>query len=61
MEAFPIVKQPLFFIGDSLESTDANIELHYVWKIKKEHRRFNRALTTVVDAALDSDGCLGLS
>ena len=60
MEAFVTVKQPRFFIGDSLESSDANIELHYVWKIKEEHGRFNRAITTVADAALDSDGCLGL-
>ena len=61
MEAFTAVKQPRFFIGDSLESLDANIELHYVWKIKEEHGRFNRAITTVADAALGSDGCLGLS
>ena len=61
MEAFATVKQSQFFIGDSLESWDANIELHYVWKIKEEHGRFNRAITTVADAALDSDGCLGLS
>ena len=27
----------------------------------EEHSRFNGALTTVADAALDSDGCLGLS
>ena len=58
MEAFAPVKQPWFFIGDSLESSDAKIELHYVWKIKEEHGRFNRAITTVADAALYSDGCL---
>ena len=61
MEAFATEKQPRFFIGDSLESSDANIELDYVWKIKDEHGRFNRAITTVADAALDSDACLGLS
>ena len=61
MEAFATVKQPRFLIGDSLESSDASIELHYVWKIKEEHGRFNRAKATVEDAALDSDGCLGLS
>ena len=54
MEAFATVKQPRFFVGDSLESSDANIELHYVWKIKEEHGRFNRAITTVADAALVS-------
>ena len=61
MEALATVKQPRFFIGDSLESSDAYIELHYVWKIKEEHGRFNRAITTVEDATLDSDGCLRLS
>ena len=61
MEAFATVKQPRFFIGGSLESSDANIELHYVLNIYEEHGRFNRAITTVADAALDSDGCLGLS
>ena len=61
MEAFATVKQPRFFIGDSLESSGANIELHYMCKIKEEHGRFNRAITMVADAALDSDGCLGLS
>ena len=61
METFATVKQPRFFIGESLECSDANIELHYVWKIKEEHGRFDRATTTVADAALDSDGCLGLS
>ena len=30
MEAFAIVKQPPFFMTESLESSDANIELHYV-------------------------------
>ena len=38
-----------------------NIELDYVWKIMEEHGRFNRAITPAPDAALDSDGCLGLS
>ena len=61
MEAFATVKQPRLFIGDSLESSVANIVLHYVWNIKEEHGRFNRAITTVADAALDSDGCLGFS
>ena len=61
MEAFATVKQPRFFIVDSLERSDANIELHYVWKIREEHGRFNRAIITIADAALDSDGCLGLS
>ena len=61
MEAFATVKQPRFINCDSLESSDANIKLHYVWKIKEEHGRFNRAITTVADAALDSDGCLGVS
>ena len=61
MEAFATVQQPRFVNGNSLESSDANIELHYVWKIKEDYGRFNRAITTVADAALDSDGCLGLS
>ena len=61
MEAFATVKQPRFFSGDSLESSEANIELHYVWKSKEEHGRFNRAITTLADAALDSDSCFGLS
>ena len=61
MEAFATVKHPLFFIGDSLESSDANIELHYVWKIKEKHGKFNRAITTVAYAGFDSDGGLGLS
>ena len=51
MEAFATVK-PQFFNGDSLESSDTNVELHYVWKIKEEHGRFNKAITTVADAAL---------
>ena len=54
MEAFATVKQPRLFIGDSLESTDANIELYYVLKIKEEHGIFNRAITTVAEC------CLGL-
>ena len=37
-----------------------NIELDYVWKIKEEYGRFITAITTVPDAALDSDCCLGL-
>ena len=61
MEAFAAVKQPRFLIGESIESSDANIELHYVLKINEEHCRFNRAITAVADAALDSDSCLGLS
>ena len=61
MEAFATVKQPRFFIGESLESSDANIELHNVLKIYEEHGRFNRAITTIADASLDSDGFLGLS
>ena len=61
MEAFTTVKQPRFFIGVSLESSVSNIEQHYVLKIYGEHGRFDRAITTVADAALDSDGCLGLS
>ena len=61
MEAFATVKQPRFFIADSMESSDANIDLHCVWKIKEEHGKFNIAITTVADAALDPDGCLGLS
>ena len=57
MQALATVKQPrLFNNGDSLESSDINIELHQVWKIKEEHGRFNRAIITVADAALDSDG-----
>ena len=61
MEAFAIVKQPPFFIGESHESSDANIGLNYVLKIYKEHGRINRAIAKEADAALDSDGCLGLS
>ena len=61
MEAYATVKQPQFFIGVSLESSDANIELHYLLKIYEEHGRFKRAITTVADAAMESDGCLGLS
>ena len=60
MEAFATVKQPQFFISESLESSDENIDLHYVLKSYKEHGRFNRAITMVADAALDSDGCLRL-
>ena len=60
MKAFATVNQPQFFIGESLESSDANIELHYVKKIYEEHSRFNREIAKVADAALDSDGCLGL-
>ena len=29
MEAFSTIKQPRVFIGESLESSDADIELHY--------------------------------
>ena len=61
MGAFATVKQPKIFIGESHENTDSNIELHYLLKINEEFGRFNRAITTVADAALDSDGCLGLS
>ena len=62
MEAFATAKQPRFFINESLESSDANIELYYVLKIYETRGRFiNRAITTVADADLDSDGCLGLS
>ena len=39
-------------------SSEENIELHRMLKISQEHGRFNRAITTVADAALDSDGCL---
>ena len=48
MKAFGTVKSPPFFIGESLESSDANIELHYVQKIYEEHGRFNRHITNVV-------------
>ena len=61
MEAFATVNQPRFFNGDSLESSDAKYRAGLCVKIKEEHGRFNRAITTVPDAALDSDGCLGLS
>ena len=54
MEPFATVNQHRFFIGESIESSDANIELHYVLKIYEEHGRFNKAKTTVADAALDS-------
>ena len=50
MEAFATVKptkQPRFFISESFESSDANIELHYVLKINEEHGKFNRAITMV--------------
>ena len=43
MEAFSSVKQPRYFIGESNESSDANIALHYVLKIYEKHGRFNRA------------------
>ena len=43
MEVFATVKQPTFFIGESLESSNANTELHYVEKIYEELGRFNRA------------------
>ena len=52
MEAFAAVKQPQFFIVESPESSDANIELLYVLKIYEELARFNRAITTVADASL---------
>ena len=55
MEAFATVKQPPFFIGESLESSDENIELHYVSKIYEDDGRFNRAIAKVADATLDSD------
>ena len=61
MEAFATVKQPLFFIGKSLESSDANIERHYVSKIYEQHGRFNRAIAKIEDAALHPDRCPGLS
>ena len=54
MEAFSTVKKTRSIIGESLESSEANIELHYVWKNKEEHGGFNRAITTVADAALVS-------
>ena len=54
MEAFATVKQPRFFIDESLESSDANIKLHYLLKIYEEHGRFYRAITTVADAAMVS-------
>ena len=53
-EALVTVKQTRFFIGESPKSTEANIELHYVFKINESHGRFTRAITTVADAALDS-------
>ena len=61
MEAFATVKQPPFFIYESLESSDADIELHYVGKKYEEHGRFNRAIAKAAYADLDSDGCLRLS
>ena len=61
MEAFVTVKQPRFFISESLESWDANIELHYVLKIYEAQARINRATTKVADAAFDSDAWVGLS
>ena len=61
MEAFVTVKQLRFFISESLESWDANIELHYVLKMYEAHARFNRAITMAADAAFDSDGWVGLS
>ena len=62
MEAFaPLKLISLDFLhGESLVSSDENIELHYKLKIDQEKGRFNRAITTVADVALDSDGCLGL-
>ena len=54
MEAFYTVKQHRFFIGESLESSDADIELLFVLKIYEEHGRFNRAITTVADALMDA-------
>ena len=56
-----VLKQPRLFIGVSHESSDANIELHYVLEIYEEHGRFKRVITMVADAALDSDGCIDLS
>ena len=61
MKAFRTLKQPRFFIAKSLVSLDQNTELHYMLKIYQEDGWFNRTITTVVDAALDSDGCHGLS
>ena len=40
MEAFVAVKQPRYFIGESLVSSDANIELHFVSKIYQEQGNF---------------------
>ena len=61
MEAFATVKQPGHFIHEYIESSNPNIELHYVLKMYEEHDRFNIAITTVADAILDSVGCLDLS
>ena len=54
MEAFATVKYHRFSISESLVSSDANIEQHYLLKIYKGYGRFNRAITTVADAALVS-------
>ena len=51
-------KTTSFFIGESLVSSDENIELHYMLKIYQVHGRFNKAVTTVADSTLDSGGCL---
>ena len=52
MEAIATRKQPRFFIGESLESSNENIKLYYKLKIFEEHGKFNRAITTVADAAI---------
>ena len=57
MEAFATVKQPQFFVGDFLESSDASCIM--CEKLRKSTA--DLSVTTVADAALDSDGYLGLS
>ena len=62
MAVFTSLKQSQIFIGESLVCSDANIDLHYMLNIYQiMHGKFNIATTTVADAALDSDGCRGLS
>ena len=51
VEAFATVKKKIC-IGESLVSSNANIELHYKLKANQEHGKCNRAITTAADAAL---------
>ena len=56
MEASATVKQPRFFIGESLKTRTERSSCITCYKSTKTQVLFNRAITTVADPALDSDG-----